>query len=355
MGFFWIISATEASLPFINHSSYTKAANRLLEFQKLSPKTYSVLRHNLSFYLRNYIKPQELELWGQYPKEEFLKKIFQRNFWSQKLERDLSHAYSDEEFHNYFLQIAGELKTFITYLQFMNLEKKELKLYLYGSMAKGRFGGKSSLDLLVESDDTGLVERLASGIYAKGNPNFQGNIEVTSSKFGARYILKPLMRLRPQELLDIKSLYSKILNKMGFDLLDQNKRLAIHLRSGLQRYHLEFNPIEDRVYYLSHKSFRLGQEIAGQHGNFNPQTKELSHNDASSLRSKIQKLIRDFEEVRGDLALIQNQTKGERLNRIRSVISKPSYSRLASHRSAKLQGTVESWSNMLSQWLELVR
>jgi hypothetical protein len=354
MGFIGLFGTTGANLPFLKYGDYARAANRLMDFQKLPSKDYSVLKHNLTFYLKNYISPSELNLWRKLQKEEFLGKILQKNFWSDKLERDLSLAYSDAEFYEYLSSISGELKVFLRYLRFMNLEHKALKLYLYGGMAKGRFGGKSSLDLLVESEDSGLIERLGSGIYSKGNAEFQGNIELATTRFGAKYILTPLIEVQPQDLLDLGSLYTQILKKMGFELMSKKGRLKIRLASSLQRYHLEFNPIEDRVYYLSHKSFRLGQEIVGSHGNIGPQGGSSVGGDPSELRLRIQKLVDDFEEVGADLRLIQAQSNGPRLDRIKSVISKPSYSRLANHRSSKLQGTVKSWSDTLSQWLNLV-
>ena len=329
-----------AAIPFFNFSKYQELSKRVVKHHKLNPDTHTALSRNLAYYLRNYLTLQELSKLKELKTENALEELLQRNFWADKLERDISIPYSDSELHEYLSSLQSELDQFYKYIQFINVDGSEIKLSLFGSFAKGRFGANSSIDIYIESPDHGLLNRIDQGIYSKFHPNFRGNVEVTTELFGAGYLLEPMQDLQISEILEIKKAYARILNEFGFT---HGKNHRITSKGKVQKHTLEFNPVEDRLYYLIKKSRRLSKDIARQFGVFaigasNPQVQKRR-----AFTDSLSAMHEDFTEVEEDLLLIINNRSSKRLDKIKSVIEGPSLQRMQGFRSKRLLKSVRSW------------
>jgi len=325
-------------LAFFNYGRYEALSKKLFDADELDTKSHSVLKRNVIYYLKNYLDTDQLKEISQHDQEQMLESIYQRNFWSDKLERDLSIPYNDADFKSYMDALQLELSDFISYMKALDKANSQYKLYVFGSMSKGRFGANSSLDIFLESDDRALLRKVEEGPYSKFSSNFRGNIEITTSSFGARFLLDPLVKVDLDGLEDLIGLYQGILVGTGFQMIEDGASLHIKEDGDFQRIPMEFNPIEDRVFYLLKKTFLLQQEARTKAKSIKTKEGIEQRQDFLARSGNLQE---DFKEVAYDLRLIVNRVDNARHERIREVISPPSYQRLATYRSKKLLRLVE--------------
>ncbi|MBT3785070.1 hypothetical protein HOF92_08835 [bacterium] len=335
---FVFIGINFSSLPFWKYAQYESAMKRLMQIHELEVKNHSVLINNGIFYLQNYLSAEEAKSLPTMEAEKALSILGRKNFWAEKLSRDLQIPYSDSEFQIYMAQIQEELKAFLTYLGSV-ASPGSYKLYLYGSLAKGRFGGNSSVDLYLATSNKGLIGKIENGKYSKNHPDFRGNVDILTSSFSDKYLLAPMVRVDSSQLNSIDATYAGILSEMGFHFRGKGSAKKLVRRRGAARYHLEFNPIEDRVYFLVKKSQRLVKEL---------RARKQSKDAQSAHKRKAKDLLEDFREVEEDLNLILNDVQNARHQRIKEVISAESYARLENHRSERLAATIKKWSSRVS-------
>ena len=320
------------SLPFWNYEHYEKAMIRILTMYKIGQDNHSILLNNGVYYLQNFVSLDDVKLIPNLKQNEVDTILGKKNFWAEKLNRDLQMPYADQEFLIHLNQCQKDINEFLDYINTL-ASSETYSIYLYGSMAKGRFGGNSSIDLYVQTDDQNLIKNLEGSRFIKANSS--GNtVELLTSSFGEKYLLAPTIRVSSADLFNIQKTYGRILSRLGFYLNFEIGNQLLNRRKGTQRYQLEFNPIEDRIYYLINKTLRLL--------NYLKVNVSSTGSNSPSVRETVG-LIEDFSEVSNDLDLIINRSSGPRLKRIMEVISPESYARLTNHRALRLKNTTQEW------------
>jgi hypothetical protein len=356
VGCFLILATNVAAngVPFFDYGNHEKLAGKILELYKLEGN-YSVMRRNLAYYLQNYLSHKDvLRSRLSFNKEQLVKTVFQDNFWSQKLERDLDSPYADEDFGSYLVELQTEMDAFVDYLNFMNQSNQDIKLYLYGSFAKGRIGARSSVDLMIGSKDKIMLEKIEKGPYSESHVNFKGHVNVISTNFEPECILEPLREVTLKQLKDMGGLYRNILNELGFDLERKGGSASI-VKIGSPRSYIEFNPIEDRIYYLQSKLKDLNKDIQDAWLLLKEErSKETDSLKASFLR-RMDSLYGKMREVEHDMVLIQGNIMDDRLKRIQSVIQKESYERMKRYRLDTLMGFVRINLKRLDKQREILK
>ena len=334
-----------SSLPFWNYQHYEKAMRRILATHKINLEDHSILLNNGIYYLQNFVSLPDVKLIPNLKENEINTILGKKNFWAEKLNRDLQMPYADQEFLIHLNQCQKDVNEFLDYISTLTASEN-FSLYLYGSMAKGRFGGNSSIDLYVETNQQDLLESLEGSRFGKANSS--GNtVEILTSSFREKYLLAPAIRISTADLFDIQNTYIRILSRLGFYLNFEAGSRLLNRRKGVQRYHLEFNPIEDRVYYLISKFLHIENSFKTD--------STRSFTDPSFTR-EAETLVEDFEEVRNDLDLIIDQVQVPRHTRIKEVISPESYARMANHRAFRIQKTILEWiAKVKSRQSETVR
>ncbi|MCO4782959.1 MAG: hypothetical protein KC646_11600 [Candidatus Cloacimonetes bacterium] len=334
------INAVELS--FYNYEKYDTLTSKLFKTYNIDSDTSSILQRNTAYYFKNYLKIDSVNSAISADKDQFLETIYQRNFWADKLERDISIPYSDKEVFSYFQSVQMELDHFVKYLKVVNVQNSDFSIYLYGSMAKGRFGANSSVDLRIESNDLGLLKAIEEGVYSKTNRNFRGNIEASTSLLSSRDILDPLVKVSIGDLSNLLEVYAKILKGMGFLLTSKDDSLSVDTSGNRQRIHMEFNPVEDRVFYLDKKASKVQKNIID---NFNMLIGKDESQDILSKNAfiaRVSTLIEDYSEVQSDLETVSENRQDERYKVIESVIAKASFDRLKRGLAKKLLNHVKS-------------
>ncbi|PCJ18911.1 MAG: hypothetical protein COB02_09230 [Candidatus Cloacimonadota bacterium] len=342
-------SLQAVELSFFNYEKYNNLSNRLFETYSIDSDKSSVLKRNTSYYFKNYLRIDDVNIAISAEKDKFLESIYQRNFWADKLERDISIPYSDKEVFSYFVTLQKEINHFLKYLEVANEENSTFKLYLYGSMAKGRFGANSSVDLRVESNDLGFLKTIEEGVYSKNHRDFRGNIEASTPLLSSKDILDPLVEVSIESFSNLKKVYTKILDKMGFQLDVIDDSLKITVSGKRQRIHMEFNPVEDRVFYLDKKAIKLRKSILSSFNLLRGDEATDSTFSKSSFLKRLKRLITDYEEVRKDLLIITENKSNDRYKIIQSVISKTSFDRLKRGLANKLLLHVTDKLNKLNK------
>jgi len=327
------------SLPFWNYSDYAAAMQRVLDLHGISSQNHSVLLNNGIYYMQNYLTIDEAKSLPSMEQNMMVSLLGRRNFWAEKLSRDLQIPYSDQEFHIHMKQVQRDLNEFLEYMK-SAAESGSYSLYLYGSMAKGRFGANSSADIYVQTQNQALLDQLEGSKFSKDNPS-GSTVEILTSSFGEKYLLAPMLRVSSADLANIQKTYARVLSDLGFYFSGKGASRHLTRRKGAARYHLEFNPIEDRVYFLVTRARQLEQT---------KEARTANKENAYKFERKALDLIGDFKEVQEDLDLIINQVKSARHNRIKEVISPESYARLRNHRSRRLKKSIKKWSGRVNTW-----
>ena len=324
-----------SNVPFFDYVKYKNHCQTILESKGIDIKSHSILARNCAYMLRNYISLDQLNVLKSYNAKELRQQLFTGNFWAQKLDRELSIPYSDIEYAAYFEQIQNEVNSFLHYLRFLNNDNSRFSLKIYGSMAKARFGGNSSLDILIESNDDHFLASIANSIYSRTNPNFKGNIEVITGSHDADFLMEPFQTFSSGEMTNLVRVYDEILSSYGFKLVSSKDSLQI-VQQGVARANLEFNPIEDRVHYLIKQIKKLDTKATRSYDLFSQINPEGMPDLRLEYIDKITDLKQKMEQVISDLNLVINQINSERHSKIKQVTEPESYARLKSFRSKRL-------------------
>lgn len=335
-----LLQVVMADISFFNYDQYEKQCGHLLASQGLDVSSHTILLRNCAYTIRNYVSIDQLKEIEKMDHQILQKTLFSGNFWAEKLQREVSIPYSDQEYSDYLLRIQGELNSFLNYLRFVAAKNTTFTLKVYGSMAKGRFGANSSLDIMIESDDDGFLVAIDKGIYSRSNPKFRGNIEVITSNRRANFLLEPFHSVSQGELSNLERVYNEILTLHGFKLIRQQGKLSI-VKTGLPRANLEFNPIEDRIHYLIKKLDTILMQTENSYEVFSTASSAQNSNVKQETLKNLNDLKRNLNEVQLDLQMILNQSNSDRLQKIKSVIEPTSYDRLKRYRSKRLSTLIE--------------
>ena len=107
---------------------YKSHAETLLLKYGLEPKLHTILVTNCYFIMQNLIDLEKIPQLKSMQKSEIEKAFFAKNFWGDKLERELKIPYSDKEFHLFIAKLQKELNGFIKYLRIMNTKSSDFNL-----------------------------------------------------------------------------------------------------------------------------------------------------------------------------------------------------------------------------------
>ncbi|MBN9416749.1 MAG: hypothetical protein J0I12_14995 [Candidatus Eremiobacteraeota bacterium] len=189
-----------------------RIAARAVQQMQLPPEQHQLLTENLACYVSNYKPGFQEELDGMQGPE-----LLQRmqtgwaqgeHRWVDKIRRDLSKPYSDSQVQQRFEELQGRFSSESQRLVAENQGAFPAKVYVTGSLVKGRFGAHSDLD--------------AIGVSKNGyRPSEHGAVswQLTDDK-GEDFMLKSFMEARQvepgQSLLEI---YSQGLSNKGLQLL----------------------------------------------------------------------------------------------------------------------------------------
>lgn len=338
LSFMFAILVSSLSARVVPFSTYERAGrivDRLMQIHNIGLENRSILRQNSIYNLAGFFSTRDLYLAPFWDEKKLLAKLAEPNFWAEKLQRDLMVPFTNEEVERRFEKIQSEVNFFQKYLSFMNHNNSPVQIYIFGSIVKGRWGANSDLDLFVDSSDKDLLRRLEYGIYKESHPSFTGNIEIFTSFFEPANILDPLVPISLRELRDLKGFYQKILGDIGFKLVGSGKSLDMVRLPVPPKMYVEFNPIEDRVFYLTLKTHEAMHQIGDQFTVFQDGAGQGAKRIAEKLTETIGKLSSDWSEVESDLQLIRDNTPSARLHRIRKVIDSHSWTKM------KQEGMVE--------------
>ncbi len=251
-------------VPFTTYERAGRIVDRLMEIHNIPQENRSILRQNSIYNLAGFFTTRDLYLAPFWDEKKLLAKLAEPNFWAEKLQRDLMVPFTNEEVQRRFEKLQAELNYFQKYLSFMNHNNAPVQIYIFGSIVKGRWGANSDLDLFVDSSDKDLLRRLEYGIYKESHPSFTGNIEIFTSFFEPANILDPLVPISFRELRDLMGFYQRILGDIGFKLTGTGKTLDLQRLPVPPKMYVEFNPIEDRVFYLTLKTHEAMHQIGDQ-------------------------------------------------------------------------------------------
>jgi hypothetical protein len=323
------------SVSFFRYNQYEKIAENLMQIYELEGN-YSHLQKNLTYFLQNFIAPAELPRINlTTDNTAVLDIVFRNNFWSQKLERDLENPYTDEDFNDYLSNLQKEVNVFLAYLTQINQKNSPLKISIFGSFAKGRFGGSSSLNLNIESKDEALLLKLENGPYSKTSNKFRGNIEILGCSFKPDFLLEPFKKVSIDQLRDVDKLYTRFLDEIGFGI----KGGQLVRKTTPARAYLEFNPIEDRLFFLHNQLNALEKQFLDSFyeifaGKETEKYQELFEKQFDSMYEKL-------SEVLNDLKLIEAKNEANpRYQKIKEVISSASLDRMVRHRFETMKNLV---------------
>ena len=319
-----------------NSFDYMKNAETLISKFGIEPKSHTVLVANCAFIMKNYIDLNDVPELQSMSQSEIKKTFFAKNFWGEKLERELNIPYSDNEFRQFVAKIQQEVNDFVRYLNMVNSRSSSFELNIFGSMAKARFGVNSSLDILLDSSDQKLLSKLDNGIYSINHPKFRGNIELITSNNEASFLLGPFHPVTVGELSNLAKVYEDILASNNLSAKQNESRFSILFTEQYPKFSLEFNPIEDRVYYLINKLSQLLNIIENSTELFIPSNLENQRKTKQTFSDQLQSLGLKFSDVENDLKLIVEQKDNPRHSKIKSVIKPASYSRLKGTRGKRM-------------------
>lgn len=331
-------SALARTIPFPNFERTLKVTDRLMKIHGVSGEQYSILRYSIACNLANFLQPKDLYMAEFQTDEQLAAKMSEPNFWAEKLHRDLNVPYTNEDVEKRLDKMQTEVAFFLKYLASMNYRQSPVQLYVYGSIAKGRFGGNSDIDIYIDSSDKDLLRRLENGVYREGHPMFLGPLEILTSNFEPANILDPLLPVSFRELRDIKGLYGGVLKELGFEMKGKGRNFEIVRTPIPPRMAIEFNPIEDRVFYLTMKSNEWLHSLADQFTSLRPDSGSAAQRTAERLKAEGKRLVKNWQEVEADLSLIEEDKPSSRLWKIREVIDPQSWVKM------KAEGLVEYMS-----------
>ncbi|MEE2924477.1 MAG: hypothetical protein VX619_06820 [bacterium] len=322
-------------------SDYKKYAEILLINQGIEPAKHSVLISNCSYILNNFIKLKEISKLEKMTKPEIQKFLFTNNFWAQKLHREIIIPYSDVEFRLFISNLQLELNGFVKYLNTLNSSSSEFELKIFGSMAKARFGMNSSLDILIHSSDKEFLSKLDNGIYSENNPKFRGNINLITSNNESYFLLDPYHTVTTGELSNLAKIYQDILESNNLKVKQNTKSFNIAFTSLPPKLNLEFNAIEDRMFFLLDKLKKLENTIENSTEIFVPS----DHNNQTKTRQyfldQMHNMSSNLEKVKNDLKLIIEQVNSPRHKKIKTIIEPASYSRLEGYRGRRMLALID--------------
>ncbi|MEW6282550.1 MAG: nucleotidyltransferase domain-containing protein [Candidatus Eremiobacterota bacterium] len=143
-------------------------AGVLLQENGVEPEDRVLLRENLASYLSHLVTPGRaqrltraesatLELLGQ----------GERSRWVDKMARDLAEPYTDQEVFGHLRDLEAGLKSALGQVMQGVMQPYPARVYLQGSLMRGRLGANSDLDVMVESSNPTVLQRVESAFLAQ--------------------------------------------------------------------------------------------------------------------------------------------------------------------------------------------
>jgi polyhydroxyalkanoate synthesis regulator phasin len=138
------------------------AAQKLLKALDLSEKNHVIFRENIATYIAQ-LKDDFVERLQKEDGQQLVQSLthafpYGDMRWGKKLQRDIEKPYSDEEVFSHLETVQKELKQKLEQAKALNPTPFPAKIYVTGSLVKGRFGANSDLDLLADAGDSRIVQ-----------------------------------------------------------------------------------------------------------------------------------------------------------------------------------------------------
>ena len=336
-------------------SDYRNYAETLLIKHNLKPSAHTVLVSNISYILKNLVKVKEISMLEKMSKPQIQNLLFTKSFWGQKLHREISIPYSDTEFRQYLADLQTELNSFIKYLNTINSDSSEYELEIFGSMAKARFGVNSSLDILVRSSDRKLLSKLDSGIYSANHPKFRGNIKLITSNNESYFLLDPFYKVTTGELSNLAKIYQDVLESNNLMVKQNNERFKVTFTNLPAKFNLEFNAIEDRMFFLLNKLNKLESSIENSTELFIPVNHKIEVKTRKYFLDQMQNLSLNLKRVKTDLDLVIQHKNSPRHNQIKGIIEPASYARLKGYRGQRMLALIEQKLILIEKNSQMLR
>ena len=336
-------------------SEFRNFSETLLKKYGLEPGLHTVLVSNCSYMMKNLVTVKDLSNIEKMTQIEIQHFLFNKGFWGQKLQREISIPYSDIEFHQFLADLQLEINDFIKYLNTVNVSSSRFELKIFGSMAKARFGVNSSLDILIHSNDRDLLSKLDHGIYSDSHPKFRGNIKLITSKNEAYFLLDPFHVVTTGELSNLAKIYEDILELNNLEVKHLTNTFNITFRNLPPKLNLEFNAIEDRMFFLLKKLYKLQHAIENSTEIFIPAQRANQTKTKQYFSDQLRDLGTDLKTVKADLKLIIEKKKSDRHEKIKAIIKPASYARLKGYRGQRMLSLIEKKLTLLQKTLLAIR
>ncbi len=345
------INLAYASTP----SEFRKYAEILLIKNGIEPISHTVLVSNCSYIMRNFIDLNEIPNLQDITKSEIQKFFFSKSFWGQKLQREISIPYSDIEFRKFVSNLQQEVNGLIKYLHLVNSSSSEFDLKIFGSMAKARFGVNSSLDIIVHSSDHIFLSKVEQGIYSESHPKFRGNIKLITSNNESYFLLDPFYTVTTGELSNLAKIYQDILETKNLRVKQTEQDFNITLTKLPTKFNLEFNAIEDRMFFLLNELKQLENSLRNSTEVFVPNNKINQNKMKLDYLDKMQSLSQDLTKVKNDIKLIIEQKNNARHDKIKTIVQPSSYTRLKGYRGRKMLDLMEQKLILIEKQTQVLR
>jgi len=211
-----------------------RIAGRLTDALHLSRESHVLFQENIATYVAqltdDFVKGLESK-----PDAELAPALcralpYGETRWGIKLRRDVGHPYSDADVAAHLRGLGAELSGKVERLTALNGGEFPFKLYVIGSLVRGRFGGNSDLDVLLNSGNErarGLGCEPGEEVsmrYFSGEESFD---ELTDELFGTKVELDPReIRSNPAIL---EQLETSALEKKGYQADSNGWKAARHV------------------------------------------------------------------------------------------------------------------------------
>lgn len=210
-----------------------RIAERILGKMNLNDSDHNLLKGNIATYLFNGASRKTLEEIGKestLDPDGILSRL-ERQRWKGKLERDLKSPFTDGEVFGHIKALNSELSEKVKFI-LSHSKGYPMKMYIIGSFAKGRLGANSDLDVLVETNDGKLREKIGKDFAQQLKDGKDDSVSMVPlppqnrllSEFNARMLGKRIELSDPSAILGDENFlmrkYGEILEKRGYHLME---------------------------------------------------------------------------------------------------------------------------------------
>lgn len=215
-------------------------ADRAMQSRGLAGGEYALMRYTLGRYLYNGLSDQAIAaLVADTSRDPFASPQLASR-WKAKAERELKAPFKNDAVVNRLRELGDKVKDAVGVIGGQGGKPGDYKLHILGSIVKGRAGAGSDVDVLVETPDKALAQRIFESRYGylgapADSPVVIGGYEYAMSR-GSNY--GPIVNLgdgsglvQDRDLL--VGLYAKAVAEHGIDLKrGDDGKWTVKVKSG---------------------------------------------------------------------------------------------------------------------------